>query len=172
MTIQRMDHVGVVVDDMEAAKAFFVELGLTLKGEWTAEGAWVDRVVGLEGVRADCAMVETPDGHAPLELVKFHTPSAGALRERVPALLHPRPGGDHRRARRADRLTVSVLTVGVRPTAVIAAGRSTATSTRRATRRSRSGTWCGETSRRRGPRLWGTTRARPQQLSRVFVRHF
>jgi catechol 2,3-dioxygenase-like lactoylglutathione lyase family enzyme len=76
MTIQRMDHVGVVVDDMEAAKAFFVELGLTLKGEWTAEGAWVDRVVGLEGVRADCAMVETPDGHAHLELVKFHAPSA------------------------------------------------------------------------------------------------
>jgi catechol 2,3-dioxygenase-like lactoylglutathione lyase family enzyme len=78
MTIQRMDHVGVVVDDMEAAKAFFVELGLTLKGEWTAEGAWVDRVVGLEGVRADCAMVETPDGHAQLELVKFHAPAGPA----------------------------------------------------------------------------------------------
>jgi catechol 2,3-dioxygenase-like lactoylglutathione lyase family enzyme len=75
MTIQRMDHVGVVVDDMEAAKAFFVELGLTLKGEWTAEGAWVDRVVGLEGVRADCAMVETPDGHSQLELVKFQAPA-------------------------------------------------------------------------------------------------
>jgi catechol 2,3-dioxygenase-like lactoylglutathione lyase family enzyme len=76
MTVERMDHVGVVVDDMEAAKAFFVELGLTLKGEWTAEGAWVDRVIGLEGVRADCAMVETTDGHSRLELVKFQTPAS------------------------------------------------------------------------------------------------
>jgi catechol 2,3-dioxygenase-like lactoylglutathione lyase family enzyme len=76
MTIERMDHVGVVVEDMEAAKSFFVELGLTLKGEWTAEGAWVDRVIGLEGVRADCAMVETADGHSQLELVKFQTPAS------------------------------------------------------------------------------------------------
>jgi catechol 2,3-dioxygenase-like lactoylglutathione lyase family enzyme len=76
MGIERMDHVGVVVEDMEAAKAFFVELGLTLKGEWTAEGAWVDRVIGLEDVRADCAMVETPDGHSQLELVRFDTPAA------------------------------------------------------------------------------------------------
>jgi catechol 2,3-dioxygenase-like lactoylglutathione lyase family enzyme len=75
MTIQRMDHVGIVVDDLAAAKAFFVELGLELQGEGSVEGDWVDRVVGLEGVRAEIAMVETPDGHARLELVKFHAPS-------------------------------------------------------------------------------------------------
>jgi catechol 2,3-dioxygenase-like lactoylglutathione lyase family enzyme len=69
-----MDHVGVVVDDLEAAKAFFVELGLELRGEGPVEGGWVDRVVGLEGVRAQIATVETPDGHARLELTKFHAP--------------------------------------------------------------------------------------------------
>jgi catechol 2,3-dioxygenase-like lactoylglutathione lyase family enzyme len=76
MTIQRMDHVGVVVDDLAAATAFFVELGLELQGEGSVEGAWVDRVVGLDGVRADIAMVQTPDGHARLELTKFHAPSS------------------------------------------------------------------------------------------------
>jgi catechol 2,3-dioxygenase-like lactoylglutathione lyase family enzyme len=75
MTIQRMDHVGIVVEDLAAATAFFVELGLRLQGEGTVEGAWVDRVVGLEGVRAEIAMVETPDGHGRLELTKFHAPS-------------------------------------------------------------------------------------------------
>ncbi|HEX5469963.1 MAG TPA: VOC family protein [Gaiellaceae bacterium] len=75
MTIERMDHVGVVVDDLAAATAFFVELGLELKGEWSIEGGWVDRVVGLEGVQAENAMLETPDGHARLELSKFHSPS-------------------------------------------------------------------------------------------------
>ena len=75
MTIQRMEHVGIVVDDLEAATAFFVELGLKLQGEGQVEGSWVDRVVGLEGVRVEYAMVETPDGHGRLELVKFHSPS-------------------------------------------------------------------------------------------------
>lgn len=75
MTIQRMDHVGVVVDDLAAATAFFVELGLKLQGEAPVEGGWVDRVVGLEGVRAEIAMMETPDGHGRLELAKFHAPS-------------------------------------------------------------------------------------------------
>jgi catechol 2,3-dioxygenase-like lactoylglutathione lyase family enzyme len=75
MTIQRMDHVGIVVDDLAAATAFFVELGLKLQGEGSVEGGWVDRVVGLEGVRAEIAMVETPDGHGRLELTKFHAPS-------------------------------------------------------------------------------------------------
>jgi catechol 2,3-dioxygenase-like lactoylglutathione lyase family enzyme len=70
-----MDHVGIVVDDLASAKAFFVELGLKLQGEGTVEGGWVDRVVGLEGVRAELAMMETPDGHGRLELVKFHAPS-------------------------------------------------------------------------------------------------
>ena len=75
MMIQRMDHVGIVVDDLAAATAFFIELGLELQGEATVEGGLVDRVVGLEGVRADIAMLETPDGHGRLELTKFHAPS-------------------------------------------------------------------------------------------------
>jgi catechol 2,3-dioxygenase-like lactoylglutathione lyase family enzyme len=80
MTIQRMDHVGIVFDDIVAATEFFVELGLKLEGEGQVEGGWVDRVVGLEGVRAELAMMETPDGHGRLELIKFHAP--------------PGPGGD------------------------------------------------------------------------------
>jgi catechol 2,3-dioxygenase-like lactoylglutathione lyase family enzyme len=76
MTIQRMDNVLIVVDDLEAAIAFFVELGLELEGEATVEGRWVDRVVGLDGVRSDIAMMRTPDGHGRLELDKFHTPPA------------------------------------------------------------------------------------------------
>jgi catechol 2,3-dioxygenase-like lactoylglutathione lyase family enzyme len=74
--IERMDHVGVVVDDLEAAKAFFVELGLVLEGEAAVEGRWVDRVNRLDGVRVDIAMMRTPDGHGRLELTKFHTPTA------------------------------------------------------------------------------------------------
>jgi catechol 2,3-dioxygenase-like lactoylglutathione lyase family enzyme len=76
MTIQRMDNVLIVVDDLEAAKAFFAELGMELEGEATNEGPWVDRVVGLSDVRADIAMMRTPDGHGRLELSKFHTPPA------------------------------------------------------------------------------------------------
>jgi catechol 2,3-dioxygenase-like lactoylglutathione lyase family enzyme len=76
MTIQRMEHVGLVVDDLVAATAFFVELGLKLQGEGPVEGDWVDRVVGLEGVRVDVAMLETLDGHGRLELMKFHAPPA------------------------------------------------------------------------------------------------
>jgi catechol 2,3-dioxygenase-like lactoylglutathione lyase family enzyme len=76
MTIQRMDHVGIVVDDIEAATAFFLELGFKLQGDGSVEGGWVDRVVGLEGVRSQLAMVETPDGNGRLELVKFHAPSS------------------------------------------------------------------------------------------------
>ena len=70
-----MEHVGIVVDDLAAATEFFVDLGLVLQGECTVEGRWVDRVVGLEGVRADIAMMQTPDGHGRLELTKFHSPS-------------------------------------------------------------------------------------------------
>src|SRR3979409_2712200 len=76
MTIQRMDHVGVVVDDLEAAIAFFAELGMELEGEAPIEGPWVDRVNGLDGVRVDIAMMRTPDGHGRLELTKFHNPGA------------------------------------------------------------------------------------------------
>jgi catechol 2,3-dioxygenase-like lactoylglutathione lyase family enzyme len=74
MTVERMDHVGIVVDDLAAATEFFVELGLELQGEWAAEGRWLDRIVGLEGVEADNAMLQTPDGNGRLELVKFHSP--------------------------------------------------------------------------------------------------
>jgi catechol 2,3-dioxygenase-like lactoylglutathione lyase family enzyme len=73
--IQRMDHVGVVVDDLAAATEFFAELGLERHGEGSVEGRSVDRIVGLEGVRADLAFVQTSDGHGRLELVKFHSPS-------------------------------------------------------------------------------------------------
>src|SRR5919108_1695394 len=76
MTVLRMDNVLLVVDDLEAAIAFFTELGLELEGEATVEGGWVDRVVGLEGVRSDIAVMRTPDGHGRLELDKFHTPPA------------------------------------------------------------------------------------------------
>ena len=85
MTIQRMEHVGIVVDDLAAATAFFIELGLTLRGGGPVEGGWVGRVVGLEGVRAEIAMVETPDGHGRLELVKFHAPSGPDGDRRAPA---------------------------------------------------------------------------------------
>lgn len=85
MTIQRMDHVGVVVDDLEAATAFFVELGLELEGQAAVEGRWVDRLVGLDDVRADIAMVRTPDGHGRLELTKFHTPRAVSAEPNAPA---------------------------------------------------------------------------------------
>jgi catechol 2,3-dioxygenase-like lactoylglutathione lyase family enzyme len=74
--IQRMDNVGIVVDDLKAAIAFFVELGLELEGEMAVEGPWVDRCVGLVGVRNDIAMLKTPDGHGRLELIKFHAPPA------------------------------------------------------------------------------------------------
>jgi catechol 2,3-dioxygenase-like lactoylglutathione lyase family enzyme len=76
MAIQRMDHVSVVVEDLEAAKAFFAELGMELEGEAPVGGPWVDRVTGLDDVQADIAMMRTPDGHGRLELTKFRTPEA------------------------------------------------------------------------------------------------
>jgi len=79
-----MDNVGIVVDDLKAATAFFVELGLELEGEATVEGRWVDRIVGLDGVRSDIAMLRTPDGHGRLELTKFHTPPATTAEPNAP----------------------------------------------------------------------------------------
>jgi catechol 2,3-dioxygenase-like lactoylglutathione lyase family enzyme len=76
MTLKRMDNVLIVVDDLEAVKAFFLELGLELEGETTVDGPSVDRLVGLENVRATLAMMRTPDGHGRIELDKFHTPDA------------------------------------------------------------------------------------------------
>ncbi len=76
MTIQRMDHVGINVDDLAAAIEFFVALGLELESEAQVEGDWVGRVIGLDAVRAEIAMLQTPDGHSKLELVQFHSPPA------------------------------------------------------------------------------------------------
>ena len=71
-----MDNVLIVVDDLEAAKAFFTELGMELEGETTVEGPSVDILIGLKGVRATLALMRTPDGHGHIELDKFHTPNA------------------------------------------------------------------------------------------------
>src|ERR671932_938430 len=76
MTLRRMDNVLIVVDDLEPAKAFFAELGMELEGEAQVQGPWVGQVVGLDDVRADIAMMRTPDGHGRVELSKFHTPPA------------------------------------------------------------------------------------------------
>jgi len=75
MTIKRMDNVLIVVDDLEAVKAFFIELGLTLEGESTVEGPLIGSLIGLKDVRATLAMLRTPDGQG-IELDKFHTPNA------------------------------------------------------------------------------------------------
>src|SRR5205809_7525086 len=75
MTLKRMDNVLIVVDDLEAAKAFFIELGLKLEGQTTVEGPSVGDLIGLKDVRATLAMLRTPDGHG-IELDKFHTPTS------------------------------------------------------------------------------------------------
>jgi catechol 2,3-dioxygenase-like lactoylglutathione lyase family enzyme len=85
MAIQRMEHVGIVVDDLAAATEFFVALGLELQGEAPVEGRWVDRVVGLDGVRLQVALLQTPDGHGRLELAKFHAPSGQGGERQAPA---------------------------------------------------------------------------------------
>ena len=74
MTIKRLDHLSVVVDDLGSAIAFFSELGLEQDGEAEVEGEWVDRVNGLESVQVDIVMMRTPDGHGRLELTKFRNP--------------------------------------------------------------------------------------------------
>jgi catechol 2,3-dioxygenase-like lactoylglutathione lyase family enzyme len=85
MTIQRMDHVGIVVDDLAAAIAFFAELGLELEGEAPVEGRWVDKINGIDDVRVDITMMRTPDGHGRVELTKFRTPAAvSAVPENAP----------------------------------------------------------------------------------------
>jgi catechol 2,3-dioxygenase-like lactoylglutathione lyase family enzyme len=75
VAIQGMHHVSVVVEDLAAAREFFVALGMELEGEAPIEGPWVDRVNALDGVRVDIAMMRTPDGHGRLELTKFHNPA-------------------------------------------------------------------------------------------------
>src|SRR3954469_8345292 len=86
MTIKRLDHVSVVVEDLAAAIAFFTALGMTLEGKARVEGPWVDRVNRLEGVQVDIVMMRTPDGHGRLELTKFRHPK---LVEIEPAIAPP-----------------------------------------------------------------------------------
>jgi catechol 2,3-dioxygenase-like lactoylglutathione lyase family enzyme len=85
VTIERLDHVGVVVDDLEGAIEFFVALGLERGGEGSVEGEWVDHIVGLEGVRSDIAFVQTPDGHGLLELTRFQSPPHEGDKRHAPA---------------------------------------------------------------------------------------
>ncbi len=87
MTIQRMDNVAIVVDDLDAAVAFFTELGMELDGKAQIEGVFADRTVGLDGVRSDIAMMRTPDGHSKLELTKYHTPAAIGVEPPAPNTL-------------------------------------------------------------------------------------
>ena len=86
MTIKRMDHVSVIVDDLPAAIAFFTTLGMTVEGQMPVEGPWVDRLNGLEGVQVEIAMMRTPDGHGRVELTKFRNPE---LVEVEPAIAPP-----------------------------------------------------------------------------------
>jgi catechol 2,3-dioxygenase-like lactoylglutathione lyase family enzyme len=76
VAIQRMDNVLIVVEDIDAVIAFFVELGMELEGKGPVEGRWVERVIGIDDVRQDVAMLRTPDGHGRIELAMFHTPKA------------------------------------------------------------------------------------------------
>lgn len=85
MTIKRLEHVGIVVEDLAAAIEFFVELGLELRGEGSVEGAWVERIIGLEDVQVDMAMLRTPDGGGEIELVKFLSPPTPTGDPRAPA---------------------------------------------------------------------------------------
>jgi catechol 2,3-dioxygenase-like lactoylglutathione lyase family enzyme len=90
MTIKRLDHVSVVVEDLPAAVAFFTALGLAVEGEAPVEGPWVDRVNALEDVRVDIVMMRTPDGHGRLELTRFRHPK---LVELQPAIAPPNAPG-------------------------------------------------------------------------------
>jgi catechol 2,3-dioxygenase-like lactoylglutathione lyase family enzyme len=84
MAVQRMDNVAIVVDDLDAAIAFFAELGMELEGRASIEGLFADRTVGLDGVRSDIAMMRTPDGHGRLELTKYNNPAASAAEPENP----------------------------------------------------------------------------------------
>ncbi|GAA0367909.1 VOC family protein [Actinoallomurus spadix] len=85
MTIQRMDNVAIVVDDLDAAVAFFTELGMELENKAQIEGIWADQTVGLDGIRSEIAMMRIPDGHGKVELTKYHAPAAiGAEPENPP----------------------------------------------------------------------------------------
>ena len=84
MTVKRMDNVGIVVEDIDAAIRFFIELGLTLEGRMTIEGEWAGRVTGLHGQRVESAMMRTPDGHSRLELSRFDAPAIASDHRTAP----------------------------------------------------------------------------------------
>src|SRR5262245_66194060 len=84
MAVKRMDNVGIVVEDLDAAVAFFAELGLELEGRAPIEGAWADGVTGLRGMRVEIAMMRTPDGHGRLELSRFLAPPVVADHRSAP----------------------------------------------------------------------------------------
>ena len=84
MTVKRMDNVGIVVDDIDAAIGFFAELGLELEGRAQVEGDWADGVTGLRGTRVEIAMMRTPDGHSRLEISRFLTPPVVADHRTAP----------------------------------------------------------------------------------------
>ena len=90
MTIRRMDHVSIIVEDLAAAVAFFTALGMSLEGEAPVEGDWVDRLNGLAGVRVNIAMMRTPDGHSRVELTRFRSPELVAVE---PAIAPPNTRG-------------------------------------------------------------------------------
>jgi catechol 2,3-dioxygenase-like lactoylglutathione lyase family enzyme len=90
MTIKRLDHVSVVVDDLEDAITFFTTLGMTVDGKGRIEGPWVDRINAIESIQVDIVMMRTPDGHGRLELTKFHNPE---LIEIKPAIAPPNAAG-------------------------------------------------------------------------------
>jgi catechol 2,3-dioxygenase-like lactoylglutathione lyase family enzyme len=83
MAIKRLDHISVVVEDLEAAIAFFTELGMSMVGKGMVEGPWVDRINGLEDIKADIVMMKTPDGHGQLELTKFHNPKLVEIEPKI-----------------------------------------------------------------------------------------
>jgi catechol 2,3-dioxygenase-like lactoylglutathione lyase family enzyme len=84
MAVERMDNVGIVVEDLDAAIAFFTELGLSLEARMPIEGEWAGRVTGVRGQRVEIAMMRTPDGHSRLELSRFHAPAIAADHRRAP----------------------------------------------------------------------------------------
>src|SRR3954454_9990851 len=84
MPVNRMDNVGIVVEDIDAAIGFFTELGLELEGRAPIEGEWADGVTGLRGMRVEIAMMPTPDGHSPIEISRFSAPPVAADHRRAP----------------------------------------------------------------------------------------
>lgn len=107
MTIQTLDNVGIVVEDLAGITRFFSDLGLEVIGEDTVEGTWVDKVVGLDGVRTQIAVLQTPDGHGRLELMKFHSPESRVGDQGAP----PNTLGIRRLAFTVDDIDAAVATL-------------------------------------------------------------